>query len=132
MARTTKKDIRQVETVINGQLERSGYDWRVFVEWAYGQPRAYRQPVGETYVNDLSPRLPMGEMYQWLSAFHAGLVYGLDKPAAPGPFVLDPDPIISTTGCTWYVFRDADGKHFAQSADRERSRMIVNALNREV
>jgi len=71
--RVTKADIYQVQDVINGVLERRDHPDRVYVEWAYGQPRAYWQPVGETYVKDLSPRLPTGQMYQWLHAFAEGL-----------------------------------------------------------
>ena len=77
MARTTKADIRQVETVINGTLRDYGYSHRVFVQWAYGQPRAYLMPVGGYAEKELSPRLPTGELYRWLSAYHEGLCMGL-------------------------------------------------------
>ena len=77
MPRTTKEDIYQIERVINGMLERKGYNIRVHVEWAYGQPRAHYSHIGNDGRHDLSPRLPMGEMYRWLCAFEAGLNIGL-------------------------------------------------------
>lgn len=75
--RTTKDDIRQVERVINGMLERKGYNVRVFVQWAYGRPRAHLYNVCGQMQSDLSPRLPTGEMHRWLCAFSAGLNLGL-------------------------------------------------------
>jgi len=77
MSRTTKEDIRQIENVINDMLERKGYNVRVFVQWAYGRPRAHLSNVCGQMQSDLSPRLPMGEMYRWLCAFEAGLNMGL-------------------------------------------------------
>jgi len=75
--RTTKDDITQVERVINGMLERKGYNVRIFVQWAYGRPRAHLYNVCGQMQSDLSPRLPTGEMYRWLCAFDAGLNLGL-------------------------------------------------------
>ena len=75
--RTTKDDIRQVEIIVNGMLERNGYNVRVFVQWAYGQPRAHLYNVCGQMRSDLSPRLPTGEMYRWLCAFESGLDLGL-------------------------------------------------------
>ena len=77
--RATKSDIRQVERVINGTLERAGYNIRICVEWAYGQPRAYRRGIEGSWRSELSPRLSTGEMIRWLYAFHDGLNLGLNR-----------------------------------------------------
>mgnify|MGYP001813889129 CR=1 FL=1 len=88
--RTTKKTIESLESAINEVLERHGYPYRVFVQWAYGQPRAHTQPVGQTVVSDLSPRLPIGQMAMWLTAYLAGLSTGatLTEPP-PEPAITD-------------------------------------------
>lgn len=77
MSRRTKADIRQVEGVINRALADYGYSHRLYVEWAYGQPRAYLMPVGGYPEKELSPRLPTGELYRWLCAYYEGLCMGL-------------------------------------------------------
>lgn len=77
MTRTTKADIHGIEDLINEKLRQFGYSHRVFVQWAYGQPRAFVRPVGVTYCDELSPRLPTGEMYRWLWAYYKGLCMGL-------------------------------------------------------
>ena len=77
--RTTKADIYNVQDLINKALTTEQYSHRVSVEWAYGQPRAYLHPAGlphNTY-EELSPRLPTGEMYRWLWAYYKGLCLGL-------------------------------------------------------
>lgn len=77
--RTTKRDIYQIERVINGMLKRANTGKAITVQWAYDQPRAYIGPAGSDCVDrELSPRLPMGELYRWLDAFATGLQMGLE------------------------------------------------------
>lgn len=38
------------------------------IEWAYGQPRVHRDGGSR----DVSPRLPMGQMSDWIQAFWTG------------------------------------------------------------
>jgi hypothetical protein len=87
MSRATQADIRQVETVINAELARSGSSARVTVEWAYGQPRAYVTDVTTPYTvqRELSYRLPMGQMLAWLDAFATGLCFLSDHAPQPQP-----------------------------------------------
>jgi len=40
------------------------------IHWAYGQPRCTTKDQGQ----DLSPRLPMGEMKWWLHGYECGIV----------------------------------------------------------
>ena len=70
--RTTQKDIRQVESIINTEHEKRGLH-PIIVQWAYGQPRAHLVVGEHGAVRDLSPRLPTGEMYRWLCAYLTGL-----------------------------------------------------------
>lgn len=78
--RITKKDLEQIEKVINGKLERNDSDRRVYIEWAYGRPRAYLVPADNPHVQEreLSPRLPTGDLYRWLYAFDRGLNIGFE------------------------------------------------------
>ena len=73
MRRTTKKQIHAIETQINNLLDEMGADYEIFVQWAYGQPRAHKIEADGTY--DLSPRLATGPMYDWLYAFYQGLAH---------------------------------------------------------
>lgn len=75
--RATRKEIHGVERIINNLLEEHGYEKRIMVGWAYGQPRAYWTYPDSTAESDLSPRLPMGEMLRWLYAFEEGLRIGI-------------------------------------------------------
>jgi len=75
--RTKKQDIYDIEGHINRSLRAMGYSHRVSVQWAYGRPRAYLEPIGSDCGEELSPRLPMGEMYRWLWAYYKGLCMGL-------------------------------------------------------
>lgn len=81
MSRTTRKDLMQIQNVINNELEDQGKtDW-VSVEWAYGRPRAYlRTGKPDSYMLcELSPRLSTGPMADWLTAFEAGLRMGCHR-----------------------------------------------------
>lgn len=60
--RTTKTQLR--ETV--ARLNRKGA--KITISWAYGRPRVYDHSESR----ELSPRLPTGEMSQWLDGFEAG------------------------------------------------------------
>jgi len=70
--RTTQKDIRQVEKIINREHEKRSLR-PIVIQWAYGQPRAYTLMNESGAVRDLSPRLPTGELYRWLCAYLTGL-----------------------------------------------------------
>lgn len=86
MKRTTKAELEQMALMING----AAYGWlpreeavgpmkpamdEYFVQWAYGQPRLMR--AGGSV--EVSPRLPAGQLRNWLSAFHMGIItaYGI-------------------------------------------------------
>jgi hypothetical protein len=73
--RVKKSDLIAMEQRINRQLNKLNADFRVTVQWAYGQPRAYKCELTDRYgcLGDLSPRLPMGQMYDWLGAYSYGL-----------------------------------------------------------
>jgi hypothetical protein len=66
--RVTKKALVEVVDVINYRLKSDFY-----LEWAYGRPRLMK-PCG-LGVEDVSPRLPTGEMMTWLLAFERGVEY---------------------------------------------------------
>lgn len=77
MTRTTKKDLMQIQNVINNELKGQKKLERVSVEWAYGQPRAYLRWASDgELVGPLSPRLRTGHMLLWLYAFETGLRTG--------------------------------------------------------
>ena len=60
---TTRRDLQETVERINRTLV------NVRLEWAYGRPRLYDASGSR----DLSPRLPTGQMAQWLSAFETGI-----------------------------------------------------------
>lgn len=75
MRRVTKTDLRGQVAWINEMLARRNItDKHLSVEWAYGQPKVYLYR-GESMEKALSPRLPTGQMQEWLYAFMCGLTF---------------------------------------------------------
>lgn len=70
---SAESEIRGVVETINAKLLVGGANWKIVIEYAYGRPRAFRQPLNRTGVWDLSPRLPRPQMLEWLYAYRAGL-----------------------------------------------------------
>ncbi|MHA2067707.1 MAG: hypothetical protein ACXABY_25375 [Candidatus Thorarchaeota archaeon] len=68
--RTSKQDI-------DNALNRWGYSHRLWIEYAYGQPRVYLRDENGSMVRDVSPRLRRGLVLQWLTAYYKGLCMGL-------------------------------------------------------
>ena len=68
--RITKADLRAKAEHIN---RIAGLD--VEIGYAYGRPRAHLNKGSK----DLSPRLPSGQLWDWLNAFETGIEYGLTK-----------------------------------------------------
>jgi len=66
--RVTKKQLQNKAEFI-GKI--SGLD--ITVGYAYGHPRAYLKNESV----ELSPRLPAGQLMDWLEAFQQGLEYGV-------------------------------------------------------
>lgn len=64
----TKTELREIVEDIRNL---TGRDYTV--EWAYGRPRLY----SEQQSREVSPRLPMGEMREWLWAFRQGIEVGI-------------------------------------------------------
>lgn len=83
MTRTTKADLQRKEDLINRYLHKHGYSVRLFVQYAYGRPRAYEYTIANDMRRELSPRLPTGEMDLWLTAFAKGLELGLMESESP-------------------------------------------------
>lgn len=75
MARATEAQIRAEEKRINRLLGQRGYHERVFVQWAYGQPRVHM--TDGPGLRNLSPRDRTGAILQWLYAFYRGLSLGV-------------------------------------------------------
>ena len=68
--RTTRKDLEGLATVLNNCTNRpAGY---YFVQYAYGQPRL----MAADGSREVSPRLPAGQLADWLRAFIAGVLIG--------------------------------------------------------
>jgi len=68
----SKSDIREA---VNELSEWTGLPLRV--QWAYGRPRIFLDdPIAYT---ELSPRLPTGQLMDWIIAFSKGFEYGLKK-----------------------------------------------------
>lgn len=83
--RITGGDVRQAVAVINGDLERAGAEWRVYVGHSAQGYRAYEQKVdavGCAVERNLSPALPSRSMYGWLLAWYDGLRAGMKLQAA--------------------------------------------------
>lgn len=67
--RTTRRELEQLAKTINIALAQKD---EYFVQWAYGQPRLMR--AGGSV--EVSPRLPSGQLAQWMRAFYAGVWAG--------------------------------------------------------
>lgn len=46
---------------------------KFFIGWAYGRPRVERQYGRTTGAQDISPRLPSGQLADWIHGFLAGV-----------------------------------------------------------
>jgi hypothetical protein len=66
--RTTRAQLDELAEIINRRLDLAG-DRAYTVEYAYGRPRLER--AGGSV--DVSPRLPAGELAQWMRAFMGGM-----------------------------------------------------------
>ncbi len=66
MSRTTQSDLDQAAGHINNIL-RTRKTERFFVGWAYGRPRLEQEGY------DISPRLPSGQLLEWMHAYIAGI-----------------------------------------------------------
>ncbi len=49
----------------------------IYVGWAYGHPRIYMEEGKHEGAIELSPRLPTGQLMDWIIAFSKGFEYGL-------------------------------------------------------
>lgn len=65
MTRTTKQDLHELARVISNA---TGEPYTV--EWAYDRPRLYRQGGSV----EVSPRLPPGQLSEWMQAYLKGLL----------------------------------------------------------
>lgn len=65
MTRITKRDLDGLCDTIKDTLGDDSYS----VEYGYGKPRLYRQNGSR----EVSPRLPSGELYQWMWAYLEGI-----------------------------------------------------------
>lgn len=68
MARTSKAMLDESARFLSKQ---TGIDFTV--EWAYGAPRL----MADRGSRDVSPRLPSGELLDWMNAFAAGIDLGI-------------------------------------------------------
>lgn len=60
--RITEKDLRERVA----WLHELGFD--ISIQWAYGKPRIYDAKGGR----ELSPRLPTGQLWNWLDGYDTG------------------------------------------------------------
>ena len=74
--RVTKSDLIWLQDNINKVLENRQNDKELYVSYAYGRPRAtlFSRSTGNM-IDEISPRLPRPQMYDWLSAFYKGLTF---------------------------------------------------------
>lgn len=82
MARITQRDLDQITTVLQNATGNPTYR----IEYAYGQPRLYRDhpKFHPGCPEEISPRLPKGELYQWISAYIDGVAVGYEIGRAEG------------------------------------------------
>jgi len=74
MPRITQRDLDNAATVLQNATGNPTYR----IEYAYGQPRLYRDHPKLSGPQEVSPRLPRGELYQWISAYIDGVAVGYD------------------------------------------------------
>ena len=67
--RTTRADLDELARIINTYLGTPG---EYFVQYAYSQPRLFR----EDGAREVSPRLPAGQLALWMQAFIKGIDAG--------------------------------------------------------
>ncbi len=71
MARVTQKSLREL---VEHTRKLTGLP--IVIQWAYGRPRLHLEEFGGTGLSDLSPRLPTGQMEEWIYAFRQGFAHG--------------------------------------------------------
>lgn len=78
MARRTRRDLDQLAEAIDVALGLPGDTHQIIS--AYGQPRLFRDEGSV----EVSPRLPTGQLFLWMSAYRRGIFDGRDsmKPKA--------------------------------------------------
>lgn len=67
MARTSKSDLNEMANFLS---KNTGIDFEI--GWAYGAPRLQ----ADRGSRDVSPRLPSGQLMDWMHAFAAGIDLG--------------------------------------------------------
>jgi hypothetical protein len=71
MARVSERDLAQTAIVVSNMT-----GLRFAIQWAYGKPRLIQWlPTGGE--RDVSPRLPSGQLQDWMYAFIAGIDLGI-------------------------------------------------------
>ena len=70
MKRTTKKQLENLAVECNRVLPRSD-GWHYIIGWAYGRPRLELSDA-RCCCRDVSPRLPKGELQEWIWAYLKG------------------------------------------------------------
>jgi hypothetical protein len=77
MARVTRNELDDLAAMVNRRLGADDY----FIQSAYGSPRLMRDGGSR----DVSPRLPAGQLADWMRAFLAGIDAGIDRAAGRTP-----------------------------------------------
>ena len=75
--RTTRKDLAGLVDLLNENWPHAD-GGAYFVQWAYGRPRLMRYAGHTTAVHDVSPRLPSGQLAEWMQAFFQGAQVGFE------------------------------------------------------
>lgn len=70
MPRVTKAELESIAERLGRMLGRD-----LFIGYAYGRPRLQEQ-FTDTSVADISPRLPTGQLMEWMWAFAMGIEAG--------------------------------------------------------
>jgi len=71
MPRITRRQLDQLVTVLNNRVT-PPKGKRYALEYAYGRPRLILEDKKKLTARDISPRLPTGALYMWISAFIDG------------------------------------------------------------
>jgi len=66
MARTSKKNLDELAKSISRAVGGEPF----YIDWSYGHPSLYRRSGGGA--QDISPRLPSGQLWEWMRAFLRG------------------------------------------------------------
>lgn len=75
--RTTDKDLEEYVKEINRVLKITDRERKFFIQHAYGKPRLCKYVGSGGRMQDVSPRLPMSVMLNWLQAFLFGIHTGI-------------------------------------------------------